>query len=72
MTLPIGWTLLLLVVAAWNLLVLPQFLRRVMRDSRARDESGRATRFLTVHVVLVTISLTLALAVGVLGLLTLF
>lgn len=53
---------LLLAGAAFNILTWPAFLRRVARDPRARDESGRATRFLTVHVVLVVIALVLSAA----------
>lgn len=57
-------SVLLLVNAAWNLLVWPQFIRRVAKDARARDEHGRPTPFLIVHVVLVSI----ALAIGVVSL----
>ena len=71
MELPLVWSLVLLVTAGWNLLVWPRFLQRVVRDPRARDTSGRATAFLRVHVALVTVSLLLAVAVGVLGVLTL-
>lgn len=38
-----------------------------MADSRARDANGKATKFLTVHVVLVTISMVLGLATAVIG-----
>lgn len=58
---------LLLLNAAFNLVAWPQFLRRVARDPRARDASGRATRFLTVHIVLVTIALVLAVASAIAG-----
>lgn len=71
MELPVAWSVVLLVAAAWNFVVWPRFLQRVVRDPRARDENGRATRFLTVHVVLVAVSLALALAIGVLGVVTL-
>ncbi|MBB6403575.1 SCO4848 family membrane protein [Arthrobacter sp. AZCC_0090] len=63
----------LIVAGAWSLIVWPQFLRRVMTDPRARDANGKATKFLTVHVVLVSISMVLGLAtavIGVAGLLT--
>ncbi|MBG6237442.1 hypothetical protein IWX78_000385 [Mycetocola sp. CAN_C7] len=53
---------LLLANAAFNVLAWPTFLRRVLRDPRARDASGTATRFLMVHIVLVSIALLLALA----------
>ncbi len=72
MELPVGWSLLLLAAGVWNLIVWPQFLKRVLKDPRARDEQGRATRFLTVHVVLVAVSLALGLAIGMLALVTLF
>lgn len=71
MDLPVVVSVLLIVAGAWNLVVWPQFLRRVVKDPRARDESGRATTFLTVHVVLVTVSLTLGLATGVVGIVAL-
>jgi hypothetical protein len=53
---------LLFLNAAFNVLVWPQFYKRVAKDPRARDENGKATRFLTVHVVLIAIALVLALA----------
>ena len=69
--LPVAWSVVLLVTAAWNLLIWPRFLQRIAKDPRSRDADGSATRFLTVHVVLIAVSLALALAVGVLGVLTL-
>ncbi|GAB4099095.1 SCO4848 family membrane protein [Sinomonas halotolerans] len=71
MQLPAALSWLLIVAGAWNLVVWPQFLRRVMKDPRARDESGRATRFLTVHLFLVAVSMTLGAAVAVVGFRTL-
>ena len=62
---------LLFANAIFNVVAWPQFLRRVMRDPRARDDSGRATAFLRVHIVLVTIALTLAAASVVAGILLL-
>jgi uncharacterized membrane protein len=73
MQLPVLAALVLIVAGVWSLVVWPQFLRRVMKDPRARDAAGKATRFLTVHVVLVSISMLLGLAtavIGVLGLLS--
>ncbi|MET1038534.1 MAG: hypothetical protein ABW075_09680 [Aeromicrobium sp.] len=67
MDLPVAASVLLIVAGLWNLVIWPQFLRRVMKDPRARDASGRATTFLTVHLVLVTVSMVLGLAVGVVG-----
>ncbi|MGO4249789.1 SCO4848 family membrane protein [Paenarthrobacter sp. RAF54_2] len=61
----LGWVLI--VAGVWSLVVWPQFLKRVMKDPRARDAAGKATRFLTVHVVLVSISMVLGLATAVIG-----
>jgi uncharacterized membrane protein len=47
--------------AAFNALVWPQFFKRIVKDPRARDASGKATRFLTVHIVLISLALVLAL-----------
>lgn len=58
---------LLIVAGLWNLIVWPPFLRRVLKDARARDESGKATKFLKVHIVLVSVSLVLGVCVGVVG-----
>ncbi|BDI23252.1 SCO4848 family membrane protein [Herbiconiux sp. L3-i23] len=58
---------LMLVAGIWSGVVWPPFLRRVIRDPRSRDESGRATKFLTVHIVLVSVSLVLALALVLMG-----
>ncbi len=51
---------LLLVNAAFNAIVWPRFYTRVAKDPRARDESGRPTRFLIVHAVLIGLALLLA------------
>jgi len=40
--------------------VWPRFYKRVSQDDRARDASGKPTRFLIVHAVLVGVSLLLA------------
>ena len=69
MLLPVFAALVLIVAGVWSLVVWPQFLRRVMKDPRARDAAGKATRFLTVHVVLVSISMVLGLATAVIGVL---
>jgi Na+/proline symporter len=69
--LPVAWSVLLILAAAWNLLIWPRFFARVAADPRSRDQAGRRTRFYTVHAVLVGVSLALALAVGVLGVTTL-
>ena len=51
---------ILIANAVFNVFAWPTFLRRVMKDPRARDARGRPTPFLTVHIVLVTIALVLA------------
>lgn len=61
----LGWVLI--IAGVWSLAVWPQFLKRVMKDPRARDASGKATKFLTVHVVLVTVSMVLGLATAAIG-----
>lgn len=71
MDLPVVASLLLIVAGLWNLFIWPQFLRRIIKDPRARDEAGKATTFLTVHVVLVSVSIALGVAVGVIGILAL-
>ena len=52
--------IVLLLGAVFNVVAWPQFLRRVSADPRARDAQGNATRFLTVHRVLVGIALVIA------------
>ena len=71
MDLPVAWSLFLLVAAIRNFVIWPPFLRRIAKDDRARDADGRPTAFLRVHAILIGVSLSLALAVGVLGILTL-
>lgn len=67
MQLPLFAGLVLIIAGLWSLMVWPQFLRRVMKDPRARDAAGKATKFLTVHVVLVSISMVLGAATAVIG-----
>jgi hypothetical protein len=67
----LAWVLI--ISGFWSLVVWPQFLRRVMKDPRARDAAGKATKFLTVHVVLVTVSMILGAAtagIGIAGLMS--
>ncbi|MDR7085815.1 ABC-type anion transport system duplicated permease subunit [Aeromicrobium panaciterrae] len=71
MDLPLAWSMLLIASAVWSIIIWPPFLRRVLKDERSRDADGKATTFLRVHVILISISLSLAAAVGVLGILTL-
>ncbi|MCO4238531.1 SCO4848 family membrane protein [Pseudarthrobacter raffinosi] len=67
MQLPLFAGLVLIIAGLWSLVIWPQFLRRVMKDPRARDAAGKATKFLTVHVVLVSISMVLGAATAVIG-----
>ncbi|MBE4717074.1 SCO4848 family membrane protein [Pseudarthrobacter sp. AB1] len=67
MQLPLLAGCLLIIAGVWSLVVWPQFLRRVMKDPRARDAAGKATKFLTVHVVLVSISMVLGAVTAVIG-----
>lgn len=67
MQLPVALAWVLIVAGIWSLVVWPQFLKRVMKDPRARDAAGNATRFLTVHVVLVSVSLVLGAATAAIG-----
>ncbi|MCS5729798.1 hypothetical protein N1031_08495 [Herbiconiux moechotypicola] len=63
--------ILLFVNAAWNFIVWPQFFKRVNRDERARDASGKPTPFLIVHAVLIGISLLIAVVSVVVGIVAL-
>lgn len=65
-----AWVLVL--AGVWSIVVWPQFLRRVMKDPRARDAQGKATRFLTVHVGLISVSMVLGLATAGIGVAGLF
>ncbi len=59
--------ILLLVNAFYNVIVWPQFWKRVTADPRARDEAGKTTRFYRVHAVLIGIALLIAAASAVAG-----
>jgi hypothetical protein len=59
--------ILLLVNAAFNVIVWPRFYGRVAKDARARDAAGRPTRFLIVHAVLIGLALVLAVVSAVAG-----
>lgn len=71
MQLPLFAAILLIIAGIWSLAVWPQFLRRVMKDPRARDAAGKATKFLNVHLVLVSISMVLGAATAVIGVMAL-
>lgn len=50
--------IVLLVSAAFNIVVWPRFWKRVADDPRATDQAtGKRTRFYTVHAVLISIAL---------------
>ena len=57
---------LLLVNVVFNLIVWPPLYRRVVKDPRARDAAGKATKFLSVHIVLFVVAalVTLLSAIG--------
>lgn len=63
---------LLLINAAFNVIVWPRFYGRVAKDPRARDESGRPTRFLIVHAVLIALALILAVASAIAAITAMF
>lgn len=63
----IALSVLLFINAAFNVIVWPQFLRRIAKDPRAKDAQGKATRFYLVHVVLISIALVLALVSALAG-----
>jgi len=65
-------SVLLLVNAAFNVVAWPRFWERVRRDERARDASGRPTRFLIVHAVLIGAALVLAVISAIVGVIGLF
>jgi hypothetical protein len=59
----------LLVNAAFNVLVWPTFFRRITRDDRARDQNGKPTRFLIVHTVLIGTAMVIAVVSAVVAIL---
>lgn len=63
---------LLLVNAAFNVLVWPRFYTRVAKDPRSRDEHGRPTRFLVVHAVLIALALAIAAASAIAAVVAMF
>ena len=57
-----GFALVMLALnVVFNIVVWPPFFLRVKADPRARDEQGNATRFLTVHYILIGTAFLLAL-----------
>ncbi|WP_026534896.1 SCO4848 family membrane protein [Arthrobacter sp. H14] len=67
MTMPLSLALVLILAGVWTLIVWPPFLRRILKDPRARDGEGRRTRFMTVHLMLISTSMILGLATAVIG-----
>ena len=67
MELPAILAVVLIVAGLWSLAVWPQVLRRVRKDPRSRDANGKATRFLTVHIILVSISMLFGAATAAIG-----
>lgn len=72
MSLPTVLSWVLILAGLWTLIVWPPFLRRVLNDPRARDESGGVTKFLAVHFMLVSISMIFGIATLVIGVRSLF
>lgn len=68
MSMPLPLALVLILAGVWTLVVWPPFLRRILKDPRARDEAGRPTRFMTVHLMLISTSMVLGLATAIIGL----
>ena len=67
MEIPAFLAWVLVISGFWSLVVWPQFRRRGMKDPRARDDAGKATKFLTVHIVLVAVSMILGAATAGIG-----
>ena len=63
--------ILLLINALYNVVVWPRFWTRIAKDPRARDEQGRATKFLTVHAILIGIALLIAVVSAIAGIMLL-
>ena len=64
--------ILLLVNAGFTVVVWPIFYRRVSNDTRARDAAGKATRFLSVHRVIVGIAYLIAAASAIAAIVSFF
>jgi hypothetical protein len=62
-----GWALVVLAAGLWNIVIWPQFWRRINADERSRDAEGRATAFLRVHAILIGVSFAFGVLLTVLG-----
>lgn len=67
MSMPTPLALILILTGIWTIIVWPAFLRRILKDPRSRTATGSPTRFLTIHIMLVSTSIILGLATGVIG-----
>jgi hypothetical protein len=63
--------IVLLVNGVFNFVVWPPFYRRTAADPRAHDATGKATRFLRVHAILIGAALLLAVVSLVVGIVSL-
>ncbi len=68
----LAFAILLLLNAAFTVVVWPTFYRRVAADTRARDSAGTATRFLSVHRVIVGTAYLIAAASAVAAIVSFF
>jgi len=63
--------ILLILNGVFNFVTWPTFFRRVAKDPRAKDASGKPTAFLTVHLVLFIVGVTLGAVSALAGVLSL-
>jgi len=63
--------ILLILNGVFNVVTWPTFFRRVAKDPRAKDANGKPTAFLTVHLILFIIGVTLGAVSALAGVLSL-
>ena len=63
--------ILLILNGVLNVVTWPTFFRRVAKDPRAKDANGKPTAFLTVHLILFIIGVTLGAVSALAGVLSL-